>query len=312
MKVLITGGCGFIGSHITDHLEENGYEVVVIDNLCSGNYKSKSTSVIYYEMDYLSDRLGKVFSKEKPDFVIHLAAQMDVKKSAEDPLFDAQVNVIGIVKLLLQCKKYNVKRFVFASTSAVYGDQGAKSVDEDSKVEPISFYGVSKLASEQYIKQFNHQYALPYTIFRYSNVYGPRQRSTNEGGVIPIFLNQLLDQHIPTIYGDGTQTRDFVHVNDVAQANLLALESVGNETMNISSNQTISINELYQKITRYLNFPILPAYANHRKGDILFSQLNNEKAKKVLNWKTDKTLDEGIKELIDGIGIGVDEGGRYG
>ncbi|MGM7700936.1 NAD-dependent epimerase/dehydratase family protein [Pseudalkalibacillus sp. Hm43] len=308
MKVLITGGCGFIGSHITECLVQNGFKVVVVDNLSSGNYKMQSSSVIYYDIDYRSDTFAQIFAKEAPDYVIHLAAQSDVKKSADDPLYDTQLNVLGVVQLLKLCQEHGVERFIFASTSAVYGDQGVKVVDESTKLEPISFYGVSKLAAELYIKQFNQQFYLPYTIFRYSNVYGPRQRSDHEGGVIPIFLNKLLQGQKPIIYGDGSQTRDFVHVKDVARANLLALQSKTNETMNISSNQCIPINELLRKITGNLHSVIQPDYQAYRPGDILFSQLNNDKARKLLNWEPVRTLDEGIEEMIEQIRM---DGGGY-
>lgn len=294
---MVTGGCGFIGSHLTEYLIEMDYSVVIIDNLRTGNFKIESPNVKYYEMDYRSNAMDQVFKMESPDYVIHLAAQIDVKSSNDDPLYDADMNIIGTINLLQLCKTHNVKRFVFASTSAVYGNQGVNLVNESATLEPISFYGVSKLSSEFYIQQYSHQFSLPYTIFRYSNVYGPRQRSDNEGGVIPIFVKNLNRGIQPIIFGDGFQTRDFIHVHDVAHANYLALQSEENAIMNISSNHSTSINDLYEIISNIFEKPLDPIYKLKRSGDILFSQLDNIKAFEKLGWRPQKSLEEGIVEM---------------
>ncbi len=308
MKVLITGGCGFIGSHISELLASKGYEVVVVDNLCTGNYCSSAYPISYYELDYISPKIKEVFEKERPDYVIHLAAQVDINTSMENPVYDAEVNLLGTVKLLQICRIYNVKRFIFASTSAVYGDLGLKTADELSPLNPISFYGISKLASEMYIKQFNEQFQLPYTIFRYSNVFGLRQRSDNEGGVIPIFVKHLSSGTIPLIYGDGKQTRDFIHVNDVARANLLAIEKEIDDVMNISSMTATTINHLYNLIVKYFETGVEPVYIHRRQGDILFSRLDNSKAEKLLGWKPHYQVDEGIREMIQAVTVNIKEG----
>ncbi|MCF6136875.1 NAD-dependent epimerase/dehydratase family protein [Pseudalkalibacillus berkeleyi] len=294
---MITGGCGFIGSHLTEYFIKMNYSVIVIDNLRSGNFKIKAPNVKYYEIDYRSKKVDQVFKLEAPDYVIHLAAQIDVKSSNDDPLYDANMNIIGTINLLQLCKIHNVKRFVFASTSAVYGNQGQGPVNETAKLQPISFYGVSKLSSELYIQQFSHQFSLPYTIFRYSNVYGPRQRSDNEGGVIPIFVKNLNKGIHPIIFGDGSQTRDFIHVHDVAHANYLALQSEENTIMNISSNHSTSITDLYEIISKICDEPVEPIYEIQRSGDILFSQLDNIKAFEKLGWRPQKSLEEGIIEM---------------
>ncbi|MCF6409173.1 NAD-dependent epimerase/dehydratase family protein [Pseudalkalibacillus salsuginis] len=308
MKVLITGGCGFIGSHIAELLAAQGYEVVVIDNLSSGNYRSDIYPIHYYEIDFTSMEMEGIFEKERPEFVIHLAAQVDIKTSMENPVFDAEINILGTIRLLQMCRIHEVKRFIFASTSAVYGDLGGQSADEASSLNPISFYGISKLASEKYIQQFNQQFGLPFTIFRYSNVYGPRQRSDNEGGVVPIFIKLLTEGRIPVIYGDGKQTRDFIHVEDVARANLSAIEKNVDGVMNISSMSDTTINRLYKLISGFFRYDKDPLYLPNRHGDILFSRLVNKKAETRLGWKPRLRLEEGICQMIQTVTVKNREG----
>ncbi|WLD94938.1 NAD-dependent epimerase/dehydratase family protein [Alkalihalobacillus sp. AL-G] len=299
MKVLITGGCGFIGSHLADFLALQEYKVIVVDNFCSGHHISSNSLITYIEKDCVKDGLDQVFLNEKPDYVIHLAAQVDVKKSMNYPVFDAELNVLGTIRILDLCRKYSVKKFVFASTSAVYGDYGDASVHEDVELRPVSFYGVSKLASEKYIDQFASHFGLSYAIFRYSNVYGPRQRSDNEGGVIPIFIRQLSNNRNPIIFGDGNQTRDFIHISDVVHANYLALNTKKNILANISSNTTNSINDLCSILSTHFNDAKAPIQIEHRSGDILHSQLDNTKAKMLLDWEPRVTLTQGIKLTVD-------------
>ncbi|WP_307794997.1 NAD-dependent epimerase/dehydratase family protein [Alkalihalobacillus sp. BA299] len=258
--VLVTGGASFIGSHIVDLLLKTGYEPIIIDNLSTGEKENIPKNITMYKMDILSSEVINVFSKEKPDYVIHQAAQVDVTRSMKSPLTDASVNIMGTLNLLKYCKTFKIKKFIYASTSAVYGNTSDCSITEYFPIQPISYYGVSKHSSELYIKLFHHQYHLPYTILRYANVYGPRQTPKGEGGVISIFIKKLLKSEIPIIFGDGNQTRDFIYVKDVANANIRSLSYGDNKVINISRNEKVTINELYHKIISLIPGPSIPSY----------------------------------------------------
>lgn len=298
MKILVTGGAGFIGSQLVDLLLAEGHTPIILDNFSSGRKENVPSGVKIYRSNLLSKKVERIFKKDKPDIVMHLAAQVSVAKSLENPAEDAAVNVLGTVKLLEYSVRYGVKKFIFSSSSAVYGYTN-ESIHEESSASPISFYGTSKLASETYIKRFNMIFDLPYTIFRYANVYGPRQRSDGEGGVISIFIEQLLRNEAPIIFGDGNQTRDFVYVNDVARANLLALTNADNQIINISSNTQTSVNTLYTLLSNQLQSSLKPNYEAKREGDILHSHLSNSKALHYLNWEPQYNLTTGLDHTIE-------------
>ena len=233
MKVLVTGGAGFIGSHIVDMLIEDGHEVIIIDNLSTGKKEFINKKATFYLLDINSPQLEQIFSKEKPEYVIHQAAQVDVALSIQDPVCDADSNILGTIRLLECCKKFKIRKIIYASSCAVYGETNDCSIHENFIVQPLSFYGASRYTSELYI-QLNHKFSgTPYTILRYANVYGPRQTPKGEGGVIAIFMQKALKGEQPVIFGDGEQTRDFVYVKDVASANLSALKNGTNEIINI-------------------------------------------------------------------------------
>jgi UDP-glucose 4-epimerase len=295
MKILVTGGAGFIGSQIIDLLLAEGHTPIILDNLSNGREENVPNGVKIYRKNLLSDKVERIFEKEKPDIVMHLAAQVSVAKSLENPAEDAAVNVLGTVKLLEYSIKYDVKKFIFSSSSAVFGYTN-EVIHEESSTSPISFYGTSKLVSETYIKLFNRLYNLPYTILRYANVYGPRQRSDGEGGVISIFIEQLLNNETPIIFGDGNQTRDFVYVEDVARANLLAITNADNQVLNISTNTQTSINLLYTLLSNQIHSLQKPNYEAKREGDILHSHLSNTKALKNLNWEPEYDLISGLEK----------------
>lgn len=223
MKVLVTGGAGFIGSHVVDCLIESGHETVVVDNLATGKASHVHPKAKLYVTDIRSKELKEIVETEKPRVVIHQAAQVSVKRSVDEPLWDAEINILGTLNLLECCRAANVEKLIYASSAAVYGDPVYVGVDERHLIQPLSLYGVSKYTPELYIKVYHHLYGLNYTILRYANVYGPRQDSEGEGGVVSIFIDKLLKGEQPIIYGDGEQTRDFVYVTDVAQANVMAL-----------------------------------------------------------------------------------------
>ncbi|MFE8700543.1 NAD-dependent epimerase/dehydratase family protein [Cytobacillus sp. FJAT-54145] len=299
MKILVTGGAGFIGSHVVEALLKEGYTPIVLDDLSNGDIRNVPAGVKFYNTHLFSRKIRMIFKKERPDIVIHLAAQIDVSKSIEDPVEDAMVNIVGTIKLLQYCKEYKVRKFIFSSSSAVYGETVNLAIHENTSTNPISFYGTSKLVSEEYIELFNKIHGIPYTILRYANVFGPRQKADGEGGVVSIFIKQMLKGEAPLIFGDGNQTRDFVYVEDVAKANVLAIKNGKNGIYNISYNQQTSINDLYNIIAQKLNLNHSPLYKPARDGDILHSQLDNHHAIEQLKWEPSWTVESGIVKTIE-------------
>ncbi|EIT86216.1 NAD-dependent epimerase/dehydratase [Fictibacillus macauensis ZFHKF-1] len=297
MKVLVTGGAGFIGSHVVDKLLLAGHTPIVVDNLSNGVASNLPPHIPLYAWDLLSPKLEQLFQQEQPEIVIHLAAQANVSHSLEDPLQDAAANIFGTLHLLHCCKLYHVKKFIFSSTSAVYGD-ASLPITEQSPVDPLSFYGLSKLTAERYIAFFGQLHNLPYTILRYANVFGPRQKANGEGGVISIFIHELLSGRTPFIRGDGQQTRDFVYVEDVAKANVLCITSGDYETFNIGYDQQTSIRTLYELIATKLHSATLPAQHPPIPGEIMHSRLTSTKAIQQLNWQPSFTLDTGLEATI--------------
>ncbi|MED4207559.1 NAD-dependent epimerase/dehydratase family protein [Neobacillus mesonae] len=295
-KVLVTGGAGFIGSHIVELLDEQKYEVVVVDNLSTGNPRYLPLHVKLYEMDLQNEEIEKVLRVEKPEIVIHQAAQVDVQKSMKDPFTDAENNLLATIRLLTYSHLYGVKKIIYASSCAVYGETADCSISESFPIQPISFYGVSKYIPEFYIKLFSELYGLSYTILRYANVYGPRQTPKGEGGVVSIFFKQMMSGQSPYIFGDGNQTRDFIYVKDVAMANVLAITKGENGVFNIGRNEKTSINELYRLMSSFLQRPPEPIYQPRRKGDIPYSRLDNSKAINNLLWKPKYSLIQGLEE----------------
>ncbi|MFA6988615.1 MAG: NAD-dependent epimerase/dehydratase family protein [Candidatus Gastranaerophilaceae bacterium] len=296
MAVLITGGCGFIGSHITDLFIENDYEVIIVDDFSSGTKNFLNEKAKIYQLDIQSKNVEDIFKENTIDYVIHLAAQASVSVSNKNPIFDACTNIVGSLNLIELSKKYNVKKFIVASTAAVYGMPEYLPVDEKHPVNPMSNYGLSKLTMEKYLILSN----LDYIIFRYSNVYGPRQNPHGEAGVISIFLDKMKRQEFIEIHGDGEQTRDFIFVQDIARANLLAIQSnIKNEIFNISTCTKISINELFYKMKSILNSNSQVIHTNERSGDIKHSTLDNSKAKTILDWQPMIKLEEGLEQLFN-------------
>jgi UDP-glucose 4-epimerase len=297
VRVLVTGGAGFIGSHVADLLISRGHLPIILDDLSNGNANNVPAGSKFYRTNLISNEVDEIFEKEKPDVIIHLAAQVDVASSIKDPVQDAQINIIGTIKLLSLAKLHQIKRFIFSSSSAVYGNSGIPAT-ENTPALPISFYGASKLSSETYIRLFSEHYRIPYTILRYANVYGPRQKSKGEGAVIAVFIQKLLNGEAPVIFGDGQQTRDFVYVKDVASANILAMENEENITANIGCNQQTCINRLLALISESANIPAAPLYGPSRDGDILHSRLENSLAKRHLGWEPKYSIEKGIEETI--------------
>ncbi|WP_423793014.1 SDR family oxidoreductase [Methanocaldococcus indicus] len=295
--ILVTGGAGFIGSHIVDLLVEEGYDVVIIDNLKTGNKNNINPKAEFVNVDIRDKNLDKKINFKDIDTIIHQAAQINVRNSVENPIYDGDVNILGTLNLLENMRKYDIDKIIYSSSVAIYGDIKYLPVDENHPINPLSPYGLSKYVGEEYIKLYNRLYGIEYAILRYSNVYGKRQDPKGEAGVISIFIEKMLKNESPTIFGDGNQTRDFVYVKDVARANLLALDWK-NETVNIGTGKETSINELFKIIANELNFKKSPIYDKPREGEVYRIYLNIEKAKK-LNWEPETTLNEGIKKVID-------------
>ncbi len=297
-KVLVTGGAGFIGSNIVDKLVVADYQVVVVDNLTTGKKQNLNPAVDFYQLDITGQALTKVFAEHKITHVIHHAAQIDVQRSMLDPIFDAKNNILGTINLLEICRKNNVKKVIYASSAAVYGEPDYLPVDEEHPLKAMSPYGISKHTPEHYLKMYQHLYGLDYTILRYANVYGPRQDPKGEGGVVSIFVDKMLAGQKPVIFGDGEQTRDFIHVYDIANANLLALENADNKLINISIANRDSINYLVELLNDLVPQQVEAIYKKAREGDIIHSCLANAKAKELLGWEPRFELKSGLEQTV--------------
>lgn len=299
MRVLVTGGAGFIGSHIVELLIDSGHKAIVVDNLSSGRRERVSKAAKFYRVDLAGPSLGEVFERERPEVVIHQAAQVSVSRSVREPLLDARVNVLGSLNLLEQCRAHGTRKVIFASTAAVYGDPQRLPVDEEHPIAPASPYGVAKRAVEEYLRIYRELYGLDFTVLRYANVYGPRQDAHGEGGVVAIFTHRIVRGEPIEVHGDGEQTRDLVHVRDVARANVLALERGGGELINVSRQSETSVNELARSLGALVGRKVELVRVSPRSGDIRRSVLANEKARRLLDWRPEIGLMEGLAETVD-------------
>lgn len=300
MKVLITGGAGFIGSNVADLLIKEGHSVVVVDNLSQGKRENVDRNATFYVCDILDmEKLSMIFLKEHPEVIIHNAAQIDVQTSLKKPALDSEINIKGTINVLECSKNFGVKKIIYPSSAAVYGNPIYLPIDENHPVNPISFYGISKHTPEHYIKTYAELYGIRYTIFRYANVYGMRNMPKGEGGVISIFIDKFLNNMLPIIFGDGNQTRDFIYVKDVARANLLALTSGDNKILNISTRKPITVNELFLLIKEIFKSNMEVIYEKEREGDIKHSHLNNYLAKELLQWSDEYSLEDGLRETCE-------------
>lgn len=300
MGNLVTGGAGFIGSAIVDKLVENGEKTIIVDNLSRGTRDNLNAEAQFYEIDITNtENLKNVFCKYDINCVYHQAAQADAALAMNEPAFDAKSNILGTVNLLEMCVECDVDKIVYASSAAVYGTPAELPLQENHPLAPESPYGASKLTPEHYLKIYKEQYDLDYTALRYANVYGPRQFAGGEGGVIAIFINRILQGEPPIIYGDGQQTRDFIYVEDIARANLAAMESIGSGIFNISCCQQTSLLELVEKLKKIADKDFGVKYDEPRKGDIRHSCLSNKKAKERLDWQPQYNLEAGLKQTVE-------------
>lgn len=297
MKILVTGGAGFIGSHLMRKLQEAGHDAVALDNLSTGLKENLLPGMRLVVKDIHDRDVETLFQEEHFDAVVHLAAQTLVSDSMTDPENDMYQNVAGTVRILECCRKYGVKRIIFSSSAATYGDvaETALPISETLPQTPLSFYGLTKKTAEKYLELYHLAYGLDYVVLRFANVYGERQGDGGEGGVISIFTKRLAQGKGITIFGDGKQTRDFVYAGDIADGILAALTTDAvNTAYNLSTTEETSLNELVQILSGIAGRPITPVYDKPREGDIYRSSLNNEKAICNLGWKPQVSLKDGL------------------
>lgn len=299
MKVLVTGGAGFIGSHITDRLIDNGLEVVVLDDLSTGKREHIHPRARLHRADIGEEAIHEFFARERFDCVDHHAAQMNVRRSVDDPVFDARVNILGSLNLLQAAAATGVKKFVFASTGgAIYGEQVTFPADESHQTCPMSPYGVAKLAVEKYLAFYESVYGILYTALRYANVYGPRQDPHGEAGVVAIFSQRLLRQEPAVINGDGEQTRDFIYVDDVVQANVRAVTTDLRGIYNVGSGIETSVNTLYAHLATYTGMTLAPQHAPAKAGEQRRSVLDSRKLQDITDWTPKVSLEEGLRHTV--------------
>jgi len=310
MKILVTGGAGFIGSHIVDGLLEKGYQVVVVDNLSSGKLENLSgqlsnPNLKFYQVDIQDAALEEIFKNDNPDYVNHHAAQIDVRKSVADPIYDAQVNIIGSLNILNCCLKYQVKGIIFASSGgAIYGEPEYLPADENHPINPSSPYGLTKYVFEAYLRIYRELFGFSSVSLRYGNVYGPRQDPYGEAGVVAIFIGRMLEGKEPVINGTGEQIRDFVYVGDAVEANICAMEALVKEeaknlVVNIGTSKGTSVNQLFGMLKESLSFSQPPRYGPAKIGEQEKIYLEISRAQKELGWQPKTDFQEGLKKTVE-------------
>jgi UDP-glucose 4-epimerase len=297
---VVTGGAGFIGSHISDALIERGYKVAVIDNLSSGKTRNVAPDATFYEMDIRDEAVAEVFAKEQPEVMFHLAAQMDVRKSVTDPAYDADVNVCGTARLLEAARQAGLKKTIYAATGgAMYGEPKVIPADEDTPLDPLCPYGISKGVVEMYLELYRKLYGMQYTSVRFPNIYGPRQDPHGEAGVVAIFSQLMLAGKQPKIFGDGTMTRDYVYVGDVVAANMLALETGDGQRINLGWGKEVAVQEIFDGVRKHVGCDTEPDYVDERLGEVHHISLDASRAKEVLGWEPKVGLDEGLRRCVE-------------
>lgn len=297
MRLLVTGGAGFIGSNTVDALIAEGLaEVAVLDNLSAGKRSQLNPKARFHEADLRdASKLQRIIAEERPEVIIHLAAQMDVRRSVADPQFDAQVNLVGFLNLMEAARQHGLKRVIFSSTGgAIYGEQDQFPCNEDHPRRPISPYGIAKFATEAYLFFYQAQYEIDYVALRYANVYGPRQDPHGEAGVVAIFCGRMLEDQPVTIYGDGGQTRDYVFVGDVVRANLAAVKSSVSGAFNIGTGVETSVNQLFSTLVQAAGSKRAASYGPARPGEQLRSVISPARAARELNWRPEVSLADGL------------------
>lgn len=299
MKVLVTGGAGFIGSHTVDRLVLEGHEVIVADNLSTGKRRNVNRAACFYKLDIQSRRLERVFRNERPSIVMHFAAQMDVRKSVEDPIFDAQVNVLGLLNVAQQAVRHGARKVIFSSSGgAIYGEQEVFPASETHVTQPLSPYGLSKLCGEQYLSYYQRVGGIQVVNLRYANIYGPRQDPYGEAGVVAIFIQKLLNDEQAIINGNGRQTRDFVFVDDVVEANLAVMGQEIQGTYNVGTGTETSINDLFRILVEQIGSKCKELHGPAKQGEQARSVIDSTKLRHELPWEPRVELSEGLKRTL--------------
>lgn len=299
MRIILTGGAGFIGSHIAEAYLAAGHEVHIVDNLSTGRRSNAPADAVLHEIDVHSHELDELFARVRPDVVNHHAAQASVKISTQDPVRDLELNGGGTARVAALCVQHNVAKLIYASSGGtVYGDPRALPVTEDHPLAPMSPYGTSKLVGEHYIQLYHRTNGLDFTIFRYGNAFGPRQDPLGEAGVVSIFAANMLHHRACTIDGDGEQRKDYLYVGDVARANLLALDAASCETLNIGTGEGTSVNEIFEALQRATGDRTEPVFGPPRPGDVRNFWLECSRARNVLGWSPAVTFDEGVERTV--------------
>jgi len=296
---VVTGGAGFIGSHIADALLTKGFRVVILDNLSTGKRENIPSGAVFYEVEVQSPEVMDIFEKEGPRWVFHLAAQIDVRKSVLDPKWDAECNIIGTINVLEASSRVWCDKFVFTSSGGVIYGEARTPAPEDIPPFPICPYGISKWSGEEYVKFYGRERELSYTILRYANVYGPRQDPKGEAGVVAIFSYQLLRGEKSVLYGFGKMVRDYVYVGDVVSANLLAMERGDGEVINIGTGKGTTVEELFSLLENIVGVKGKPEFAPARPGELQSNMVDISKAKAVLGWEPEHSLKEGLRITVD-------------
>ncbi len=300
MNILVTGGAGFIGSHIVDRYIAEGHKVYVVDNLSTGFEKNVNKRAKFSLLDIYKDSFDKLFEKNNIDVINHHAAQIDVRKSVDDPKFDAQINIEGSLNLFQSAVNYGVKKIIFASTGgAIYGEQEQFPADENHPTKPLSPYAISKLAVEKYLYFYKKSHGIDYVILRYANVYGPRQNPHGEAGVVSIFCEKILGNQQPVINGNGKQTRDYVFVDDVVDASVLALGLKTSELINIGTAVETDVNYLFDFINRFFGIKFKEVHGDPKMGEQMRSVIAYKKAKELLKWNPNYNIEEGLKKTCN-------------
>lgn len=308
--MMVTGGAGFIASHVVDLFLAEGYEVLVLDSLVTGRKENVNPEAKLFDIDLRDPRLGRVFQEERPDLVCHHAAQASVQRSVDQPIIDADVNVVGSLHLLEQCREHGVKKIIYASSGgAIYGEPQTLPCNEEHSVKPLSPYGATKAAVEMFLPIYRELCGLEYTTLRYANVYGPRQDPHGEAGVIAVFAGKMLRAEQATINGSGEQERDFVYVEDIARANLICLKGGNGEAYNIGSGKGTSINAIFGHLSKLTDSMMEPRYGPPKDGEVFKIYLDVDKARRQLGWEAGVSLDEGLARTVDHLKAGLEARG---
>jgi UDP-glucose 4-epimerase len=299
LKILVTGGAGFIASHIVDALIAAGCSVAIVDNLSTGRHENINPQARFYQVDIRSPELAEIFTRERPEIINHHAAQRDVRRSVADPLYDANVNILGTLNMLERAREYGVRRVIYISTGcAVYGEPQYLPCDEEHPIDPLCPYGATKHTVEHYLFMYRQNYGLDYTVLRYPNVYGPRQDPHGEAGVVAIFAGQMLSGQQVVINGSGEQERDFVYVSDCVQANLLAMENGGGKIYNIGCGVGTSVNEIFALMREITGYDREPVHGPPKTGETFKIYLDASKARRELGWEPQVALRDGLERTV--------------